>query len=398
MSLRTIAALCASLSAAALIAGCSAQAQSEAAAPPPTQVSVAPVVFKSLRSWDEFTGRLEPIDQVQIHPRVGGYIDSVRFVEGAEVKKGQVLFQIDPRPFQAEVNRLDAEVAASRAKLELASSNRERGQKLIDQAALARSEFDRLVSEERAARATLDAAQATLSAAKLNLDFTRITSPIDGRVSRAAITPGNLVTSADLLTTVVSENPIYVSFNADEQTYLKYSGAGGDKPGPVYLGLMTEDGYPHKGRMVFVDNAMNATSGTINGRAVFENTDRRFTPGLFARVRLVSDRAESAALVPDRAIATDLGKRYVLVLGAKNVVEYRPVTTGPRVGDFRIIRAGLKAGDVVVVTGGSKVKPGQAVAPIRITPKLPEAALAQIEVGGPVQLAQAETPTRALAN
>ncbi len=393
MSLRTLAGLFASLSATALIAGCAARAQSEAPQPPPTQVTVAPVAFKSLRSWDEFTGRLEPVDQVQVRPRVGGYIDSVRFQEGAEVHKGQVLFQIDPRPFQAEVNRLDAEVAAGRAKLELASVNRERGQRLLDQAALARSEFDRLVSEERAARAGLEAAQASLSAAKLNLEFTRVVSPIDGRVSKAQITPGNLVTSADQLTTVVSENPIYVSFNADEQTYLKYSGAGGDKPGPVYLGLMTEDGYPHEGRLTFVDNAMNANSGTINGRAIFENTDRRFTPGLFARVRLVSDRAEQAALVPDRAVAADLGKRYVLVLGPRNTAEYRPVTTGPRVGDFRIIRAGLKPGDVVVTAGGSKIKPGQVVAPVRQALKLPEAELAQIEPG-PVRLAQAETPNR----
>ncbi len=397
MNLRTAGGLLATLSATALIAGCAARAQSEAPAPPPTQVSVAPVVFKSLRSWDEFTGRLEAVDQVQIRPRVGGYINSVQFKEGAEVRKGQVLFQIDPRPFQAEVNRLAAEVASGRAKLELASANRERAQRLVDQAALAQSEYERLVSEERAARAGLDAAQASLSSAKLNLDFTRITSPIDGKVSRAVITPGNLVTSADLLTTVVSENPIYVSFNADEQTYLKYSGAKGDKPGPVYLGLMTEEGYPHQGRLTFVDNAMNANSGTINGRATLDNAERRFTPGLFARVRLVSDRAETSALTPDRAIATDLGKKYVLVLDAHNRVEYRPVTTGPRVGDFRIIRAGLKPGDVVVVSGGSKVKPGDTVAPIQIALRLPTAALAQVEAGA-VQLAQADTHARTAAN
>ena len=397
MNLRTAGGLLATLSATALIAGCAARAQSEAPAPPPTQVSVAPVVFKSLRSWDEFTGRLEAVDQVQIRPRVGGYINSVQFKEGAEVRKGQVLFQIDPRPFQAEVNRLAAEVASGRAKLELASANRERAQRLVDQAALAQSEFERLVSEQRAASAALDAAQASLSAAKLNLDFTRITSPIEGKVSRAVITPGNLVTSADLLTTVVSENPIYVSFNADEQTYLKYSGANGDKPGPVYLGLMTEEGYPHQARLTFVDNAMNANSGTIMGRAVLDNADRKFTPGLFARVRMVSDRAETSALTPDRAIATDLGKKYVLVLGAHNTVEYRPVTTGPRVGDFRIIRAGLKPGDVVVVSGGSKVKPGQTVAPIQIALKLPTAALAQVE-SGPVQLAQADTHAHTAAN
>lgn len=394
MSVKSFISVGSALALSLLLAGCGANAQQTSNEPPPPQVSAAPAVFKSLRQWDEFTGRLEPIEQVQIRSRVGGYIDSARFQEGAQVRKGQVLFQIDPRPFQAEVNRLAAETDSGRAKLELATANRQRGERLVEQNALARSEFERLISEEKAARAALEAASAALSAAKLNLEFTRVTSPIDGRVSRAMVTAGNLVTSADLLTTVVSESPVYASFNTDEQTFLKYAQGARGKPSPVYMGLMTEEGYPHEGKLVFVDNAMDAGSGTINGRALFTNPNGRFTPGLFARIRLVSDTAESVGLIPDRAIAADLGKRFVLVIGPKNVAQYRTVTLGPKVGDLRIVRTGLKPGEVVIVGGGQKVKPGQTVAPTRVAFKLPTQALAQVEVA-PLQTAQVETASRA---
>jgi RND family efflux transporter MFP subunit len=394
MSVRPLVSLGSILALALFVAGCGASAQQSTGAPPPPQVSVAPVVFKSLRQWDEFTGRLEPVDSIQIRPRVGGYIDAIGFREGSPVRKGQVLFQIDPRPFRAEVARLDAEADSSRAKLELASANRQRGERLVEQNALARSEFERLISEEKAARAAVGAAEASLGAASLNLEFTRVISPIDGRVSRAVVTPGNLVTSADLLTTVVSESPIYASFNTDEQTYLKYAASARGRPSPVYLGLMTEEGYPHEGKLVFVDNAMDGASGTINGRAIFTNADGRFTPGLFARIRLVSEAAESVALAPDRAVAADLGKRFVLVLGPKNVAEYRTVTLGPKVGDLRIIRTGLKPGDVIVIGGGQRVKPGMIVAPTRVAFKLPTEALAQVEVK-PIQTAQVATPVLA---
>lgn len=394
MSVKSFASVGSVLALALFVAGCGANAQQTSNEPPPPQVSAAPVVFKSLRQWDEFTGRLEPVEQVQIRPRVGGYIDSARFQEGTQVRKGQVLFQIDPRPFQAEVNRLAAETDSGRAKLELASANRQRGERLVEQGALARSEFERLTSEEKAARASLEAASAALNAAKLNLEFTRVTSPIDGRVSRAMITAGNLVTSADLLTTVVSENPVYASFNTDEQTFLKYAQGARGRPSPVFMGLMTEDGYPHEGKLVFVDNAMDAGSGTINGRALFTNPDGRFTAGLFARIRLVSDASESVALAPDRAVAADLGKRFVLVVGPKNVAEYRVVTLGPKVGDLRIIRTGLKPGEVIIVGGGQRVKPGQTVAPTRVAFKLPTAALAQVEVK-PIQTAALETKVHA---
>lgn len=394
MSLKSFVSVSSAVALAIFVAGCGAQAQQASNEPPPPQVSVAPVVFKQLRQWDEFTGRLEPVEQVQVRPRVGGYINQVQFQEGAVVRKGQLLFQIDPRPFQAEVNRLSAETESSRAKAELATANRLRGERLVEQSALARSEFERLVSEEKAARAAVEAASAALSAARLNLEFTRVTSPIDGRVSRAAVTAGNLVTSADLLTTVVSENPVYASFNADEQTFLKYAQGARGRPSPVFMGLMTEDGYPHEGKLVFVDNAMNANSGTINGRALFTNPDGRFTAGLFARVRLVSDASENVALAPDRAVAADLGKRFVLVVGPKNVAEYRVVTLGPKVGGLRIIRTGLKPGESIIVGGGQRVKPGMTVAPTKVAFKLPTAALAQVEVK-PIQTAQLAAPTRA---
>jgi multidrug efflux system membrane fusion protein len=376
------------LAAAAVLAACGAQAKQEAA-PPPAQVTITDVAFKSLRQWDDFTGRLEAIDTVEIRPRVGGYVDGARFQEGARVSKGQVLFQIDPRPFQAEANRASAEVARAKAQWDLTIVNRERGRRLIEQNALAQSEFDRLSSEEKAAQANLAAANAALQTARLNLEFTRVVSPIDGRVSKALITRGNLVTQADLLTTVVSDTPIYAAFNADEQTFLKYAAAERGKQSPVYMGLMTEDGYPHQGKLAFIDNAMDAKSGTISGRAIFANGDGRFTPGLFARIRLVSDASQNVALAPDRAVATDLGKRFVVVVGKDNKAEYRPVEIGPLAGNLRIIRQGLKPGDRVIVGGLQKVKPGDTVNPVVIKTDL-TSDLSQFETG-PQRVALAET-------
>jgi multidrug efflux system membrane fusion protein len=379
MSLRPVLTSFAGLAAMAVLAACSAQAKQETA-PPPAQVTVTAVAFKDLRQWDDFTGRLEAIDTVDIRPRVGGYVDGARFEEGARVHKGQVLFQIDARPYQAEANRAAAEVDRAKAQLNLAVVNRERGRRLIEQNALAQSEFDRLSAEEKAAQANVAAASAAYQTAKLNLEWTRVVSPIDGRVSKAVITRGNLVTPADLLTTVVSDAPIYAAFNADEQTFLKYASAERGKASPVYMGLMTEDGYPHQGQLKFIDNALDAKSGTISGRAIFDNADGRFTPGLFARIRLVSDTSATVALAPDRAVATDLGKRFVVVVGANNKAEYRPVEIGPLAGNLRIIRTGLKPGDRVIVGGLQKVKPGDTVNPVTIKTDL-SSDLSQFETG-----------------
>ena len=353
----------AALLGALFLAGCGAEAQTTAPTAPPPAVSVTAVAFKSLRQWDDFTGRLEAVDTVALHPRVAGEIVAAPFTEGARVRKGQLLFQIDPRPFQADVDRLSAEVDRARAKAQLAGADSGRGQRLLAQEAVAKEEAERLVSEAKSAQADLGAAEAGLRAAKLNLSFTRVVSPIDGRVSKAMITRGNLVSPADLLTTVVSDGPIYASFSTDEQTYLKYAKAQRDGDGPVYMGLMTEAGFPHQGKLQFLDNAIDAHSGTISGRAVFDNADGAFTPGLFARVRLVSREAQTVAVVPEQALGTDLGRRYVLVLGTDNRVQYRPVTLGRGAGEYRIVLAGLKPGEKIVSAGLQKVKPGDLVSP-----------------------------------
>ncbi|MDR3507227.1 MAG: efflux RND transporter periplasmic adaptor subunit [Caulobacteraceae bacterium] len=365
-----------------LLAGCGAAAQTSVPAAPPPVVGITTVEFKPLRQWDDFTGRLEPVDSVALHPRVSGEVVEAPFVEGARVRKGQLLFQIDPRPFQAEVDRLSAEVDRAKAKAQLAAADSDRGQRLLAQQAIAKEEAERLVSEGRSARADLGAAEASLRAAQLNLSFTRVVSPIDGRVSRAMITRGNLVTPADLLTTVVSDGPIYAAFNTDEQTYLKYAEAQRGGEGPVYMGLMTESGFPHLGKLHFLDNAVDARSGTISGRAVFDNADGAFTPGLFARVRLVSRDVKSVALVPEQALGTDLGKRYVLVLTPGNHVEYRNVTLGRGVGEYRIITAGLQPGEKIVTSGLQKVKPGDTVTPQASPQTINTAELAALQPAG----------------
>ncbi|MDB5405762.1 MAG: efflux transporter, family, subunit [Rhodospirillales bacterium] len=351
----------AALTAASLLAGCGGDAKSAAAPPPPPKVEVTPVAFKELRQWADITGHLEAIDSVGIRPRVGGFIDAVRFQEGARVRRGDVLFEIDARPFQAEVDRLTAEVERSRARSVLAIADGERGQRLIKENAIARNEFERLQSDAAAAKADLAASQAALRTAQLNLEFTRVISPIDGRVSKALITRGNLVTTADLLTTVVSAGAVYASFNTDEQTYLKYAAAERGSAAPVELGLINEDGFPHRGKLQFLDNSLDARSGTINARAVFDDENGKLTPGLFARIRLLSATPEMVALTPERALGTDLGRRYVLVVDGQSTVEYRPVTLGAAVGELRIVTSGLKPGDVVVVSGLQKVKSGDKV-------------------------------------
>jgi multidrug efflux system membrane fusion protein len=368
--------------AAIALAGCGAVAQTPPPAAPPPAVGVATVSVKPMRQWDDFTGRLEAVDTISLRPRVAGEITAVGFQDGARVQKGQLLFQIDPRPFQAEVDRLDSETERARAKAQLAAADSDRAQRLLAQEAIAKEEAERLTSEARSAKADLGAAQASLRSAQLNLSFTRVLSPIDGRVSRALITRGNLVSPTDVLTTVVSDTPIYATFSTDEQTYLKYAEAQRGGEGPVYMGLMTETGFPHQGKLRFLDNAVDAHSGTISGRAVFDNADGAFTPGLFARVRLVSREVQPAALVPEQALGTDLGKRYVLVLGAGNHVQYRPVTLGRAVGEYRIVLSGLQAGEKIVTTGLQKVKPGDVVTPQFSATPISTAELAALEPNG----------------
>jgi len=356
----------------------------QAAAMPPSKVSVAKVIEQPVNEWDEFTGRLEAPETVQIRPRVSGQIDQVAFTEGALVKKGDLLFQIDPRPFQAEVRRLEAQLAQTRAAATRSDNEAQRGERLRQSNAISAELADSRTTAAQEARAAVAGIQAQLDVAKLNLSFTRVTAPISGRVSRADITAGNLVT-ADVtpLTSVVSTDKVYAYFDADERVYLKYTelareGRRGATT-PVYLGLSNEDGNPHLGQMNFVDNQVNPATGTIRGRAVFDNTDGRFTPGLYARLKLVGSGTYSAVLINDEAVGTDLGKKFVLVMDGDNKSSYRAVELGPKIEGLRIVRSGLNKDDTIIVKGLQRVRPGSPVAPetIPMASKETLAALAQ---------------------
>jgi RND family efflux transporter MFP subunit len=365
--------------AAAGLAGCArSQATGGAATAPAPAVSVAQVVSKPLRDFEEFTGRLEPVTTVSIQPRVPGFIDSAQFTEGAHVSKGQLLFRIDPRPYQAEVDRLVAQLKRARTQSELAAINHERGKQLIAKHVIAQQDFDQLATTAISSGDDIGAAAAALEAARLNLEFTQVRSPIDGRVSRMLITPGNLVATTSVLTTVVSDNPVYAYFDADEQTYLRFSNHASGGASPVYMGLADEQGYAHEGRLDFVDNQVDARSGTIRARAVFDNKDGRYTPGLFARIKLIGGQAHDTILIDERAVGTDLGKKFVLALKADNTLEYRPVTLGANIDGLRVVSQGLTDGDVIVVNGLQHVRPGATVAPTRVPMNPGNAGVAQL--------------------
>jgi multidrug efflux system membrane fusion protein len=356
------------LAASIAMSGCSPSVgKTSANSTPPPAVTVAEVLHQPLRDWSEFTGRLEAIQSVEVRPRVSGYIDRIEFEEGARVKKEQILFRIDPRPFRAEADRQLAARNRALSQLELAKANHARAQRLIGENAISREEFERLSSDENVAASDVAAATAALEAAKLNLQFTEVRSPIDGRVSRALITQGNLVGSDSLLTTIVSDDPIYASFDADEQTFLHYSRTadrnGGD---PVYLGLADEQDYPHAGTLKFIDNQIDRKTGTIRARAVFANPNGIFAPGLFVRIRLVGHDTREAVLIDDRAVGTDLGKKFVMVLQSDSTVDYRSVALGSEVNGMRIVKSGLQPGDVIVVNGLQRVRPGATVAATKV--------------------------------
>lgn len=381
-----------------LLAGCSASVAHAPVAPPAAEVTVAEVVHRPLRDWTEFTGRLEAVQSVEVRPRVSGYIDRVGFEEGARVRTGQLLFRIDPRPFMAVVAQRSADRARAVSELELAKANHARAQRLIGENAISREEFERLSSADSVAASDLAAATAALAAARLNLEFTEVRAPIDGRVSRALITVGNLVSGDNVLTTLVSDDPVYATFDADEQTYLRYSRrSGAHEAGvdPVYMGLADERDYPHAGRLNFVDNQVDRKTGTIRTRAVFANPDGVFTPGLFVRIRLVSRDSRDTVLIDDRAVGTDLGKKFVLVLKADNTVDYRSVTLGREVDGLRIVNTGLSPGEVIVVNGLQRVRPGATVASTKIVMDTGGEGLRQVAaVSAPDIVAGANPPAR----
>jgi multidrug efflux system membrane fusion protein len=373
-----------------------AAAPAAAAADAAPEITAAQVIARPLHHWQELTGTLQAVNVVAVHARVSGYVDSVAFVEGARVRRDQLLFQIDPRPFQLEVDRLSAELKRSQSKLEFANAGRARADRLYAQNAIAREEFEQLSSAQTEAEADVASIRAQLDAARLNLEFTHVRSPIDGHVSRAVITRGNLVSSADLLTNVVSDDPIYAYFDADEATYLKFAGqvASSDHGSPVFLGLAGEAGYPHEGRLDFLDNQIDPRSGTLRARAVFDNRDGRFTPGLFARIKLVSRDSYDAILIDDRAIGTDLGKKYVLIVKPDDSLEYRLVDLGPDVEGLRVVEQGLGPADVIVVNGLQHVMPGIKVHATRVSMDSRRTGLDQVAADEP---APAPAPARTAA-
>jgi len=356
---------------AAVLAACARNEAAEApAAPPP--VAAAKVVSKPITEFDEFTGRFEAVERVDIRPRVSGYIVSANFQQGHEVKKGDILYVIDPRPYQAALNRAQAEVARAKTQLALAQSERERATKLIEKRAISQEEFDSRTSGNEQASANLAAAEAARESAALDLSFTQVRAPISGVVSKAEVTAGNLVAAGStLLTTVVSIDPIYVSFDGDEKVYLKHVGleqsAGGKNSrnvsAPLWVGLADEQGHPHEGNLVFLDNELDPATGTIHARGLFKNPDRHFTPGMFARVKLTGSAKYDALLINDSAVGTDQSVKYVLKVGAENKIEYTPVKLGPVIDGLRVVREGLKVDDVILVKGLQQVRPGMPVTP-----------------------------------
>lgn len=360
-----------------LIACGKSESQPPGGPPPPPQVSVAAVIEKDVTEWDEFTGRLEAVERVEIRPRISGYVQSVNFKQGAEVKQGDLLFEIDPRPPEADLARAEAELASTNTRLHLAGSELARAQKLLKSKYISQQQYDQLTSDRQGADSAVKAAQAAVLTAKLNLDYTKIRSPIAGRTSRAEVTVGNLVTGdgagapSTLLTTVVSLDPIYAYFEGDEQVYLKYNElsrrgerpSSRDKRNPIYLGLSNEDGFPHLGYVDFVDNELNPQTGTIRARAVFDNKERLFTPGLFAHLKLVGSGVYKASLINDKAVGTDQNKKFVLVVGSDNKTVYREVKLGPLIDGLRVVKQGLKGGELIVVNGLQRARPGDVVTP-----------------------------------
>jgi membrane fusion protein, multidrug efflux system len=337
-------------------------------------VSVAPVIERPVTEWDEFSGRVQAVEHVEVRPRISGTIDVIHFREGQMVRAGDLLFTIDPRPYQAELARVEAALAGARARLALSRTELDRDQRLIELHAVAQREVDQSEDALREADANVKAQEAAVLAARLNLEYTAIRAPVAGRISRAEITVGNLVgagPNAPVLTTLVSVSPVYVNFEIDEQAYIRYaargaSGSTGVDQIAVAVGLASEESYPHRGYVKSIDNQLDTSSGTVRVRAVLDNSSGVLTPGLFARVRMGGAPDQPRLLIDDRAVGTDQDKKFVMVLAEGNKVKYRPVTLGPVIDGLRIVRAGLHKGEQVVVNGLQRVHPNDVVVPTTV--------------------------------
>nr|WP_314543181.1 efflux RND transporter periplasmic adaptor subunit [uncultured Massilia sp.] len=331
---------------------------------PAVEVKTEAAVGRAVRDWREYVGRLEAVERVDVRPRVAGTIAAVHFRDGDMVSKGSLLFTIDPAPYEAELRQVEAALAMAEDRRRLADTEFARARRLLDANAIARREFDALESAAMESASAVRAAQAAVVRARLDLGYTRIVAPISGRVSRAEITAGNVVSAggdAAVLTTIVASDPVYASFNVDEQAYLRFLDPDSRDRQPVRLGLADEDGYPRAGVVHSVDNRLDVNSGTIRVRARFPNADGRMVPGMQARVKVEASVLAPAVLVDEAAIGIDQDRKFVLVVGADDRVEYRAVELGGRQGSLRVVRSGVAAGERVIVDGGQRVKPGDAV-------------------------------------
>ena len=349
---------------------------------PPPGVNVAAVVKKSVTEWDEFSGRIEAVESVELRPRVSGYLAGIHFHEGGEVSKGALLFTIDNREYRAAEQSASANTARAAARVGVARTELARAEKLALVKAASTEELEQRRGELQQAMADRDAAEAQQRQAALNVQFTRISAPITGRIGRAEIRPGNLVSpGTTLLATLVSQDPVYVSFEGSERLYLKYQklaregsrSSSREVRNPVRVGLANEDGYPHTGEMVFVDNRLDPATGSIRARALLPNKDGLFTPGLFARVQLLGSGSQDALLIHERAVLTDQDRKFVYVVSAGNKTVRKDVTLGPQIDGLRVVASGLAEGDLVVINGTSKIfMPGQPVNPFIVPMDQPE--------------------------
>ncbi|MBB4183759.1 multidrug efflux system membrane fusion protein [Sinorhizobium terangae] len=351
-----------------------ADAATDAAAPPPAvPVSVAKAESRRITTWENFSGRLEAIERVEVRPRVGGAVLQAHFREGALVEKGDLLVTIDPEPYAAAVERAEAQVAAAEARVALAKTELERGRKLVTTSAIPQSGVDQRLSVYDEAQANVRSAKAALRSARLDLQYTEVRAPISGRVGRLEVTAGNLVaagSTSPVLTTLVSVDPIYASFNVNEEVVAaalaKLSASAGSNAIeriPVEIGTAADQGTPITGHIQLINNEVDATTGTIRVRAALNNADGRLIPGQFVRIRIGDPAPTEKLVISDRAIGSDQDKKFVLVVGADNKVEYRQVTLGPTADGLRIVEAGLKPGESIVVNGLQRVRPGVLVAP-----------------------------------
>jgi len=384
------------------LAGCEKAAPAVNPTAPP-EVTVARPLAREVTDYFEFPGQTEAVGEVEVRARVTGYLVKINFQDGQEVKKGDLLFEIDPRPYQALLDKAKGDLERLHALLDKAEIDLARSERLRPSGAVSQDQYEQHVSLLKVHKASIQSAEAALRDAQLNMEFTRVVSPIDGQVSRRNVTEGNLVQSgggeSTVLTTVVTIDPVYVSFNIDEPAFLKYKSRdwrlGQDgRPSyvkelkiPVEIGLPDEEGFPHRGVLDFLDNAVDRSTGSIRARGVFDNAKRYLTPGLFVRVRVPFGKPHPALLVSDRAVASDQRQKYLLTVGKDNVVQRREVKLGSLHGGMRVIESGIESGDLVVVSGLQRARPGKPV-----TPHFAQDAAAPTAAARPGATIAAQTP------